>query len=171
MITECLIGSDGNGLVGPPNALRTGTEGTTIRTVIRRNEVIHTVDLIHMMALANGIALRDDRTLGFFDRTAHVGLQFCTFHLAITMNGIDLPVIIEEHTEIVDTALHIMMLPRTTDILRGVALKTLAIDIGKDIELPIGISDSRSPDALAIDLLMVLQREGVVSKIKAIETV
>ena len=87
------------------------------------------------------------------------------------MNGIDLPVIIEKYTEVVDTALHIMMLPRTTDILRGVALKTLTIDIGKDIELPIGISDSRSPDALAIDLLMVLQREGVVSKIKAIETV
>ena len=110
-----------------------------------------------MMALADGIALRDDRTLRLFDRTAHVGLQFCTLYLAIAMNGIDFPVIIEEYTKVVDTPLHIMVLPRATDILRGITLQALAIDIGKDIELPISISDSRSPDTLAVDLLVILE--------------
>ena len=50
-------------------------------------------------------------------------------------------------------------------------LQSLAVDIGKDIELTVGITDGRCPDSLPIDLLMILQREGIVREIKTIEAI
>ncbi len=64
-----------------------------------------------------------------------------------------------------------MVLPRTTNILRGIALQSLAIDIRKDIELSVGITDARSPDTLSIDLLMVPQRESIIPEVKTVKAI
>ena len=87
------------------------------------------------------------------------------------MNSIDLAIIIKEHTQVVDTSLHIMVLPRTTNIFRGIALQPLAIDIRIDIELSVGITDARSPDTLSIDLLMVPQRESIIPEVKTVKAI
>ena len=171
MIAEGLIGCNGDGLVRSPDALGTRTEGTTVRFVIGRDEVIHAIDLIHVMPLAHRIAFGNDGALSLLDGTTHVSFQLRTLDLTIAMNGIYLTIIIEEHREIVDTSLHVMMLPWTPDILAGIALQSLAVDIGKDIELTVGITDGRCPDSLPIDLLMILQREGIVREIKTIEAI
>jgi hypothetical protein len=92
-------------------------------------------------------------------------------HFAIFVDGIDLPVVVEKHAEVVDVTLHVVMLPRSVDILRGVTLKTLAVDVCEDIELAVGITDGRCPDALAVDFLVVLQGESIIIKIKTFETV
>ena len=69
-----------------------------------------------MMPLADGIALGNDGALGLLDGTAHVGLQFRTFHFSIAMDGINLAVVIEEHAQIVDLTLHIVVFPGTSDV-------------------------------------------------------
>ena len=92
-------------------------------------------------------------------------------HLAIAMDGIDLAIVIEENAEIVDAASHIVVLPRTCYLLACIALQALAIDIRENVELSVGIADGRSPDALSINLLMILQREGIIIEVKAVEAI
>ena len=87
------------------------------------------------------------------------------------MNGIYLSVIVEQHGEVVDAPLHVMMLPRAAYVLGCIALQTLAIDIGKHVELAVGIADGGSPHALAVYLLVVLQRESIVAEIETVEAV
>ena len=171
MIAESLVGSDGDGLVRTPDALGTRTESTAIRFVIGRDEVIYAVDLIHVMPLAHCITFRNDGVLRLLDGTTHISLQLRTLDLAIAMNGINLPIVVEKHGEIIDTSLHVMMLPGASDVLAGIALQTLAVDIGKDIELAVGITDGRRPDTLPINLLMILQREGIVVEVETVEAI
>ena len=171
MVAEGLVSGDGDGLVRSPDALGTAAEGAAIGTVVGGDEIVHPVDLIHVVTLADGTAFRDDSALRLLYRTTHVRLQFRTLHLTIAVDGIDLPVIVEEHTEVVDTALHVMVLPRATDILRGVALQALAVDVGEHIELAVGIADGWCPDTLAVDLLVILQREGLIVEVEAVEAI
>ena len=124
-----------------------------------------------MVSLTHGITFWDNSTFGFLFRATHIWFQFRTFHLSVTMNGIYFPIVVEEHTQVVDTSLHVMVLPRSTDILRSIALQALAVDIRKHIELSVGIADGRSPHALTVYLLMILQREGIIVEVETIETV
>ena len=71
MITEGLIGSDSDGLIRSPDALGTRTEGTTIGSVIGRDEVLNAIDLIHVMPLAHRITFRNDGALCLLDGTTH----------------------------------------------------------------------------------------------------
>ena len=123
------------------------------------------------MSLAHSIALGDDDTLGLFDGTAHVGFQFRTLHFAIAVDGIDLAVVVEKHREVVDAPFHVMVLPRSADVLGGIALESLAIDVRKDIELSVGIADGRRPDTLTVNLLMVLQRESIVVEVETVKAI
>ena len=116
MVAEGLVGCNSDGLVWSPDALGTTAQGATIRTVVGRYEVVHTVDLIHVMPFANTTALRDDDTVSTFHGTTHIGLQFRTMHFPILMDGIDLTIIVEEYAEVVYVTLHIVVLPRPTDI-------------------------------------------------------
>ena len=50
-------------------------------------------------------------------------------------------------------------------------MQAFSVDVGKDVELTVGIADAGSPDALTIDFLMVLQGELVVSEVEAIEAI
>ena len=171
MIAEGLIGSDGDRLVGPPDTLGTRTEGTTIGLVIGRDEVVDTTYFIYMMPLANCIALRNDGTLRLFDWTTHIWSQFCTLHFSVAMDGINLSVVIEKHGEVVDPSLHVVMLPRSPDILGGIALQALAVDIGEDIEQTIGITNSRCPDTLTVYLFVALKRESIIGEVEAVEAI
>ena len=92
-------------------------------------------------------------------------------HFAVLVDGIDLTIVVEKHTEIVDVTLHVVMRPRALDIFRGIALQALTVDVGKHIELAVGIADARRPDALAVDFLMVLQSKTVLREVKAVEAV
>ena len=67
--------------------------------------------------------------------------------------------------------LHVMVRPRAANILCSIALQALAVDIGKDVELPVGIADAGSPDALSVDLLVVLQGKLVFREIESVEAV
>ena len=124
-----------------------------------------------MVALPHPVALGDDDALGLFFRTAHVGIEFGAFHRSVAMYGIHLPVVVEEHAQVVDVSLHVVMLPRTADVAGGIALQSLAVDVGEDIELSVGIADTWCPDALTVNLLMVLQRETVVGEVEAVEAI
>ena len=171
MVAEGLIGSDGDGLIGSPDALRTAAEGAAIRTVVSRYKIVHAIDLIYVVTLADSTALGDNRALSLLNGTTHVGLQFGTLHLTISMDGIDLPIVVEEYAEVIDTPLHVMMLPWPADILGGVALQAFAVDVGKDIELAVCIAYGGCPDALTVDLLMILQREGIIREVETVEAV
>ena len=124
-----------------------------------------------MMPLPYSISLWDDGTLRLFDGAAHIWFQFRTLHLAITMNGVDLTIVIEEYREIVDTTLHIMVFPRSANILRGIALQALAVDVGKHVELSVSVTDGRCPHPLTIDFLVIFQRKGIIIEVEAVETI
>ena len=171
MVAKGFVGGNGNSFVRSPDAFGTTAEGTAIRHIIGRYDIIHTINLIHMMALADGIALGDNHTISTLNRTAHIRLQFGTVHLAILMDGINLTVVVEKHGEIVDVALHVMMLPRATDILRGITLQTFTVDVGKHIKLAVSITDGRCPNTLTVNLLVVFERESIVIEIETIKAI
>ena len=82
-----------------------------------------------MVTFAHTVALGDDDTLGAFHRTAHVWLQFGAFHLAVAVDGIDFPVVVEEYAKVVDVTLHVVVLPWTANVFGCVTLQTFAVDI------------------------------------------
>ena len=171
MIAIGLVGGDDTCLIGSPDALRAAAKGAAVGQVVGRDEIIHPIDLIDVVPLAHTVTFRDDGALRLFDRSAHVWLQLRTFHFAVAVDGIDLPVVVEEHAEVVDAALHVVVLPRAVDILRGIALQAFAVDVSEYIELPVGIAYGRCPYTLTVDLLMVLQREGIVVEVETVEAV
>ena len=124
-----------------------------------------------MVAFAHAVALGDDDALGALHGAAHVGLQLGTLHRAVAVDGVHLAVVVEQHAEVVDVTLHVMVRPRAADVLCGVALQSLAVDVAENVELPVGIAYARCPDALAVDFLVVLQREAVFREVEAVEAV
>ena len=124
-----------------------------------------------MVTFTHTVALRNDNAVCAFYETAHIGLQFRTVYLAILMDSIDLTVVVKEHAEVVDVALHVMMRPRAVDILCGVTLQTLAVDVREDIELSVGVADSGCPDTLTVYLLMVLQGKLIVREIESVKAI
>ena len=124
-----------------------------------------------MMTLAYCIALRYDDTVGVLDGTAHVGLQLGALHRAVAVDGVDFTVVVEEHAQVVDVALHVMVLPRAADVLRGVALKALPVDVRVYVELAVGIAYAGGPHALSVDFLMVAQGETVFREVEAREAI
>ena len=70
-----------------------------------------------MVPLAHSTTLRNDGALRLLNRTTHVGFQFSALHFAIAMDSVYLAIVVEEHGEVVDAPLHVMVLPRATDIL------------------------------------------------------
>ena len=171
IIAKGLISCDGDGFIGSPNAFGTRTERTTVGLVVRGDEIVHAIDFVHVMTLTHCIALRNDGTLGSLNGTAHVWLQLRTLYLSISMNSVNLAVIIEEYREVVDASLHVVMLPWSPNIFGGITLQALTIDIRKNIEQSIGIANGRCPDALPVNLLVVTKREGIVRKVKTVETI
>ena len=166
-----LVGGDDARLVRPPDALRARAECAAVGRVVGRDEVVHAVNLVHVMAFAHTVTFRNDDALSALDGSAHVGLQFGTLHRAVAVNGVHLAVVVEQHAEVVDVALHVMVRPRTADVLRCVALQPLAIDVAEHVELAVGVTDARCPDALTVNFLMVLQREAVLGEVEAVEAV
>ena len=124
-----------------------------------------------MVPLADAVTLGDDDAVGALHGAAHVGLQLRAMHLAVLMDGVYLPVVVEQHAEVVNVALHVMVRPRPVDVLRRIALQTLAVDVREHIELSVGVADAWCPDALAVYLLMVLQREAILWEVETVEAV
>ena len=87
------------------------------------------------------------------------------------MNGIDFPVIVKKHAKVVDVTLHVVVCPRSLDVLCCVALQAFSVNVGEHVELPVGITNARCPDALTVNLLVILQRESLVVEVKAVEAV
>ena len=109
------------------------------------------------MSLANPIAFRYNNTLGAFDGTAHVGLQFSTLYRAVTVDGIYMAVVIKQHAKVVNIASHVVVCPRAAYVVGSIALQTLAVDVRENIEHTIVVAYAGCPDALTVDFLMVLQ--------------
>ena len=124
-----------------------------------------------MVSFTHSVALGYDDTVCLVDRSAHVGLELSAVHLPVAVDGIYLAVVVEEHAEVIDAALHVVVLPGSLYVLAGIALQSLAVDVGEDVKLTVGISDGWSPDALSVYLLMVLERERVVVKVEAVKAV
>ena len=123
------------------------------------------------MTLAHSVAFGYDYTFRTLYRTTHIGMQFGTFHGAVAMNGIHLAVIVEQHTEVIDVTLHVVMRPWSAYVLCRKALQPLAVDVGIYIKLSVGIAYARCPDALTVYFLMIFQREAVFSEWEAVEAI
>ena len=171
MVAVCFVCRDDTCLVRSPDALGARAKGAAIGLVVGRDEVVHAVNLIHVVSFSHTVPFGDDDTLRSLDGTAHVRFQFCTLHGAVAVNGIHLAVIVEEYAEVVDVALHVVVRPRAFDVLGRVALQSLPVHVGKHIKLSVGIADARCPNALTVNLLMILQRKTVFAEIEAVKAV
>ena len=171
VVAEGLVGGDGDGLVGSPDTLGARAERTSVGLVVSGDEVVHAIDLVHVVSLAHGISLGDDDAVGLLLGSAHVGLEFGAVYLTVAVYGIYLAVIVKEHAEVIDASLHVVVLPGTADVGTGVALEPLAVDVGEDVELSVGIAYGGSPDALSVYLLVVAEPEGIVLEVEAVEAV
>lgn len=171
MIAVGLVGGDGNGLVRSPDTPRTAAKGASVGLVVGGDNIIHTINLIDMVALTDTAALRNDDTLGRVDWSGEVGLQFGALHRAIAVDGIHLAVVVEEHAEVVDIAFHIDVFPRSAGIVGYEHLEALTVDIGEDVKLAVMKPYAGGPDALTIYLTAVLQGESRVGKVETVEAV
>ena len=124
-----------------------------------------------MVTFSHSRSFRDDDAVGTVNGTAHVGLQLRAVYLTIAVNGIDLSVVVEEYGEVVYFTFHIMVFPGAADVFRRIALQPLAVDVGEYVELVIGIADAGSPDALAVDFIVVPQRKGVFGEVEAVKAI
>ena len=171
MVSVGFIGSDDTRLIRAPDVFGARAECAAVGLVVGADEVVHAIDFIHVVSFPDTVSFGDDGACGSFYGTTHVGLQFRTFHLSVSVDGIDFPIVVEEYAQVVDVTLHVVMLPRPADILGGIALQSFAVDVGIDIEHSVGIADARGPDALTINLLVVAQGEGVILEVEAVEAI
>ena len=123
-----------------------------------------------MMSLPHRIAFRNHHLAAALYQTTQIGLQLCNGHVAILVHGINLAIIIEEHREVVDIAINLVMRPRTLGTVRDIHLQSMPVDIGEDIELAVMISDGRRPDTLSVSLLAIAEIE-IIRIIKAVEAI
>ena len=122
------------------------------------------------MSLTHRIAFRNHHLAAALYRTTQIGLQLRNGHVAILMHGINLAILIEEHREVVDIAINLVMRPRTLGTVRDINLQSMPVDIGEDIELAVMISDGRRPDTLSVRLLAIAEIE-IIRIIESVETV
>ena len=171
VVAVVLVGCDDTCLVGTPDVVGNGAERASVGHVVCRDEHVFAVNLIHVVSFANGRTVGYDDSVCALYGSAHVGLQLSAVHLAVAMYSIYLAVVVEEHAEVVDASLHVVVLPRSAYVFGGVALQPLAVDVREDVELSVGVAYAWCPDALPVDLLVVAQREGVVVEVEAVEAV
>ena len=124
-----------------------------------------------MVPFSHSRTFRDYDALRLFNRARHVGLEFGAFHFVVAMHSIYLTVVVEDDSEVVDAPLHVDVLPRAFDLVADEALKSFTVDIAVEIELSVVMPYAWSPYALAVDFLAVLEREGIVIEIEAVEAV
>ena len=171
MVAVSFAGTHHTHLVRTMDVFRAGTGHFTIRHIVGTEDVIHAVHLIYMVSFTHHVALFDNDTLSSFNRTAHIGLQFGTHHGAVAVDGIDFAIIVEKDAQVIDTSLHIVMFPRTADVLAGKALQSLTVHIGVKIESSVVMTDTGRPDTLAIYFLAILQAESRVIERVTVEAV
>ena len=166
-----LVGRDHACLVRTIYIVRARAQCAPVGLIVGGDKIVFAFNLIHVVPLAYPVAFGDDDTLGALHGAAHIGFQLRAFYFAVAVDGINLAVVVEEHTQVIDIALHVVVCPGAADVLAGVALQALAIDVGEDIKLAVGIAYAGCPDALTVDFLVVLQREGIVGEVEAVEAV
>ena len=113
------------------------------------------------MTFAHGVAVRNDDAVAAFHKAAEVGLYLRAVYLAVFMYGIHLPVVVEEHREVVDVAFHVDVCPRSFGLVGYKHLHAVSVDVAEHVELAVVIAYARSPDALSVSLLAILQAELV----------
>ena len=74
MIAVGFVGSNGDGLVWSPDALRTRAECATIWLIVGRDKIVHAINLIHVMSFAYACSLRNNLAVGTWYWFAKVGL-------------------------------------------------------------------------------------------------
>ena len=117
MVAECLVCCYGTLFVRAIDILGARTNSAAIWTIVSRDEVIHAIYLVSMMALSYSRTIFYHNSVRALNRSAEVILQLGTMHLAITMKGIHLAIIVEQDAQIINLTLQVMMLPRALDVL------------------------------------------------------
>lgn len=168
--SEGLFGTDAHRLVRSIGRIGTSALHSAYRCVVGTDDVIPSVNLIDMVSLTHCVSCRYDDPFALFDEAAEVRFHLYHPHFVVSVDGVYLPVIVEEDGEVVDVATHVDVLPWTGRIFADENLQAVSVDIGEDIELPVVVADAGSPDTLSIRLFSVLQTEFV-THLEAVETI
>jgi hypothetical protein len=95
-----------------------------------------------------------------WNQICEIGIELCDVDLFVSPYDVYPSVIVEEHGQVMETALHGCTRPRALGATRGEKLGTFAVDIAEDIKRTIVVSKAGRPNALAVYVLMVLQSKG-----------
>ncbi len=112
------------------------------------------------MTLSHCRALWNYGTFAAFNEAAEVGFQLYNLYVAIAIYAIYL-VVIKENAKVIDSTLHVDVLPWTCRLFAYENLKAMTVDVREDIEFPVMIANARCPDALSVCLFMVFEAELV----------
>src|SRR5690606_23555250 len=155
--THALAGADDHRLPRSVERVRPRRLHPPDRRVVGADDVVAAIDLVEVVALAHAIAGRDDHPLAAFDHAGQVRLEFHQPYLVVVVDGPYPAVVVEQHRQVVQVALDHRVLPRPGRILRGEHVQAALVDIGEDVEAAIVVAQHRRPDALAVEVLALLQ--------------
>ena len=123
-----------------------------------RQEVLP-ADLVEVEALAHARTWRDDLALRAGDDIEQIGGQLSEPDAAVAPHDVGLPVVVEEHRQIVERPLHRRACPRPGGVRGPEQLRRLAVDVAEDVERALVEAEARRPDALPVDALAFFEPE------------
>ena len=109
------------------------------------------------MAFAHAVFFRDQQPLRPRNNIKQCGIELRDAHIGVSPNHVDSSIVIEQHAQVMEAALHRRACPRALRVRRSKHLRHLAIDVRKNIERAIVIAKARRPDSLAVNALSVFK--------------
>src|ERR1039458_5332509 len=130
-----------------------------MRTRNGANDVVFALDLIEVRALAEAEGSLDQNAVCAGDKRGEILVQFDDMYVVSPVNCVGLPVIVKQNGEIVDPLLNPIVRPRAARVGGPVNLETKAVHVGEGVIGSLVVTETRRPDAAAVDLLAVFETE------------
>ena len=103
-----------------------------------------------MMPFTHSISPANNGSPASFYKTREIRLYLHKIHRIVTINGVYLTIVIEQYGQIIGLTTYLLMFPRAKGISGNKDLQTVIVDIRKNVEMSVVITQTRCPNALPI---------------------
>src|ERR1035438_3526506 len=165
---QALFFADGGDLPRARDSVGPGALHGYVGARNRADYVVLALNPVNVRAFAHALGGLDQHAIGARHQSGEVLVQFHDADGSGAIDGVDLPVIVEQDGEVVETLLDPVVLPETARIGGAIHLKAEAVDVGEDVIGSVVVAETRGPDAAAIDALAGFRAE-VRAEVQAVE--
>src|ERR1017187_4234962 len=123
------------------------------------NDVVFALDLIEVRALAEAESSLDQNAVCAGGKRSEFRVQLDGVYVVGPIYRVDRPVAVKQNGEIVNPLFDPALLPRASRVGGPVNLETKAVHVGEDVIGSLVVTETRRPDAAAVDLLAVFETE------------